>query len=107
AAGLPIVATRVGGNAEVVHDGETGFLVPAGEPEPMAAAVVRLLQDRGLRASLGAKGLEVHRREVTLEAMVDRYAHLYRSLLGRRGPLAASQAHVPESSVSQLIGGRT
>ena len=53
AAGLPMIVTDVGGNAEAVVDGETGIVVPSHDPRLLAAAIVRLAQDRSLRASLG------------------------------------------------------
>lgn len=47
--GVPIVATRVGGNPEVVEDGENGLLVPPGDTKSLASAVARILSDEGLR----------------------------------------------------------
>jgi glycosyltransferase involved in cell wall biosynthesis len=54
AAGKPVVATRVGVAPEVLSDGETALLVPAGEPAPLAEALDRLLDDAELRRRLGA-----------------------------------------------------
>ncbi len=54
AAGLPVVAGRVRGVAEVVRSGKTGVLTPAGDDGAFAAAVRQLLDDRRLRAGLGA-----------------------------------------------------
>ena len=56
AAGLPVVATDVGGVAEAVEDGETGLLVPATDAEALARALERLLADGELRRRLGAAG---------------------------------------------------
>jgi glycosyltransferase involved in cell wall biosynthesis len=56
AAGLPVVATRVGGNAELIVDGENGLLVEPGAPAPLRAAIIRLLDDPELRARLVAAG---------------------------------------------------
>jgi glycosyltransferase involved in cell wall biosynthesis len=56
AAGVPVVASRVGVVPEVLRDGETALLVPAGEPEPLARAIGRLLSDRPLAAALGVAG---------------------------------------------------
>jgi glycosyltransferase involved in cell wall biosynthesis len=56
AAGLPVVATDVGGVAEAVEDGETGFLVPAADSEALAGALERLVSDADLRRRLGAAG---------------------------------------------------
>ena len=52
-AGLPVVATSVGGIPELVVDGETGFLVPPGEPLALCAAIERLMTDAGLRRRFG------------------------------------------------------
>ena len=56
AAGLPVVATRVGGVPEIVVDGETGLLVSAADPPALAAALQRLVDDPELRARLGFAG---------------------------------------------------
>ena len=56
AAGLPVVATRVGGVAEAVVHGETGFLVPAADPQALAGALAKLVADVELRRRLGAAG---------------------------------------------------
>lgn len=58
AAGRPVVATRVGALPEVLRDGRTALLTPAEDPDALAAAVVRLLRDRGLAARLAAAGRE-------------------------------------------------
>jgi glycosyltransferase involved in cell wall biosynthesis len=52
--GLPIVATSVGHIPEMVDDGKGGFLVPAGDPQTLAAALVKLATDPGLRREMGA-----------------------------------------------------
>jgi glycosyltransferase involved in cell wall biosynthesis len=52
--GVPMVATAVGGVPEVVHDGENGLLVPPGQPEALAAAMRRVLEEPGLRDRLAA-----------------------------------------------------
>ena len=54
AVGTPVIATRVGGVAEVVHDGENGLLVPAGDAGALAAAIHRFYGERGLRERLAA-----------------------------------------------------
>ena len=51
----PVVATSVGGIPEIVVDGETGILAPAGDPDALAAAVLRLLKDRELRSTAGRR----------------------------------------------------
>ena len=59
AMGLAVVGTRAGGIPEAVVDGETGLLVPPGEPQPLAQAMVRLLNDAGLRRAYGGAGRRV------------------------------------------------
>ena len=61
AVGTPVIATAVGGVPEVVHDGENGLLVPAGDPDALAAAIERLVGDDELRAALGVCGGSVGR----------------------------------------------
>src|SRR5205823_12324570 len=51
--GLPVVATRVGGNPEVIVDGQTGLLVPPGDPPALAAAILQLLGDETRCRNLG------------------------------------------------------
>lgn len=108
AAGLPIVATRVGGNPEVVRDGETGILVPSGEPAPMAAALARLLRDPVLRASMGQAGQACYRANFTLQSMVEGYARLYQELAGvparavGRPPVVTE----PAAAAAATAGGR-
>jgi len=83
AAGLPVVASRVGGVPEVVDDGRTGLLVPSGDSVAFAAAVVRLIEAPQLRARLGS---EARRRSdrYSSERLADETLALYRELLDRR-----------------------
>ena len=81
AAGKPVVATRVGGNPEVVIDGKTGFLVPPKDPEALAGAILRLLADQELARNLGEAGRSRVESEFTLEKMVARLEALYDTLL--------------------------
>ncbi len=80
ALGKPIVATSVDGTREIIADGETGLLVPAGDPEALAAAVRRLLDDPALAARLGAAARETIPPRFSLEAMIAGYTDLYLSL---------------------------
>jgi glycosyltransferase involved in cell wall biosynthesis len=72
-AGLPVVATGVGGIAEQVVEGVTGHVVPAGDPGALADALVRLAHDAAARARLGKAGRERIRKEFSLDAMVAAY----------------------------------
>jgi len=80
AARLPVIATAVGGNSDAVVEGETGSLVPVRDPRALAAAILRLARDSGLRASLGEAGRRRVELRFSLEACVDRYERLYRAL---------------------------
>jgi glycosyltransferase involved in cell wall biosynthesis len=83
-AGLPMIVTDVGGNAEaVVHD-ETGFVVPPADPPALAAALLHVAQDPTLRRKLGEAGRERMARYFTLDACVARYRALYDELLDSR-----------------------
>lgn len=79
--GLPVVATRVGGNPELVEDGRTGLLVPPKDPEAFTAAVVRLLRDPDLRMALGREGRRRVRSEFSLPQVARRYSKLYEEVL--------------------------
>jgi glycosyltransferase involved in cell wall biosynthesis len=73
----PVVATTAGGIPEVVVDGETGFLVPPRDHQAMAAAIVRLLQDDGLRRRMGGAGLLRARGRFSAERMVKETLRVY------------------------------
>ncbi|MBN1886767.1 MAG: glycosyltransferase family 4 protein [Thermoflexales bacterium] len=82
AAGKPVVGSAVGGISEAVVQGETGFLVPPGEPEALAAALKRLVEDRTLATRFGCTGRErVHSLFAwsQIEKQVDQ---IYRDVLG-------------------------
>jgi glycosyltransferase involved in cell wall biosynthesis len=85
AAGLPVVATAVGGTPEVVDDGVTGLLVPPRDPDALAGVIVRLLRDLDLRRKMGRAGQERVRRHFSLEQMVRQTQALYERLLKTRG----------------------
>ena len=78
ACGTPVVATTAGGIPEVVVDGETGFLVPPRDHEAMAAALVKLLRDDGLRQQMGHAGLVRARRKFSAERMVQETLRVYK-----------------------------
>ena len=59
ACGRPMVATDAAGCREVVHDGETGLLVPAADPKALAEAIAQLVRNSDLRAQMGARAREV------------------------------------------------
>ncbi len=79
----PIVATRVGGIPEIISHEETGLLVPP-EPGPLAAAVVRLLEDPGWARSLGERAREEALRSFAWSRIGEQFAGLYQDIWQRR-----------------------
>jgi glycosyltransferase involved in cell wall biosynthesis len=88
AAGIPVVATAVGGTPEVIAAGDTGFLVPPGRPDELAASLARLLRDPRLCAALGAAGRGRMQRLFTFDAQAAAYLDLFARL--RQTPAAAA-----------------
>ncbi|MBP2673509.1 MAG: glycosyltransferase, WbnK-like family [Deltaproteobacteria bacterium] len=86
AAGLPVVASSVGGNPEAVEDGETGRLVPPGDAPAMASAILELLRDPARAAAMGRAGRERARRRFSLEGMVSEVERMYLELLRGEHP---------------------
>jgi glycosyltransferase involved in cell wall biosynthesis len=82
AACVPVVATRVGGNPEIVTEGANGFLVPARSPKALAAAMRRLADGPGARQTFARAGRKTVERDFRIDAMVNRYAGIYRELAG-------------------------
>lgn len=80
AAGVPAVATAVGGVPEVLTDGREGFLVPAGDASGLAAALMRLVDDDALRGRMGAAAAETA-RGFSVGAAVERIQQLYTAVL--------------------------
>lgn len=83
-AGLPVVASSVGGIGESVRDEENGYLVPRGEVEQLRERIERLLKSPGLRARMGAAGRTRFEQDFTLDHSVNRTLAVYRDVLGRR-----------------------
>ncbi len=81
AAGLPMVVTDVGGNAEAVVDQETGFVVPAHDPAALGAAILALASNAELRKKLGKAARRRVETHFSLEQCVERYDALYRDLI--------------------------
>ena len=82
AAGLPIVATDVGGNREVVDDGMTGHLVPAEDPQALADATVRVLRDPHAATAMSQAARSRAERLFDLDRMVTEYESLYFEAVG-------------------------
>jgi glycosyltransferase involved in cell wall biosynthesis len=81
AMGVPVVATDISALPELVRSGETGLLVPPGQPEPLADAMLAMLTDRGLRQRAISAARERVRREFDHRALVGRLAEIYRQAL--------------------------
>ncbi len=81
ACGLPVVATQVGANPDLVAEGTTGTLVPAGDSEALAAAVLSVFADPAVAASRGRAARARAEQRFSLERMVERYHALYSELV--------------------------
>jgi len=77
AAGLPVVATEVGGNGEAILNGVTGWLVPSRDPTALSAKILDLLRDPARSRAWGARGRERVKRVFTIEKMVASHLKLY------------------------------
>jgi len=84
ASGLPVVATRVGGNPELVVEGETGMLVPPSDPAAMANAIRTYLNHPELLKAHGQAGRKRVEQEFSMEKMVNGYMEVYDKVLSQR-----------------------
>jgi len=83
ATGLPVIATRVGGNPVLVEDEVTGLLAPAGDPAGLAKAIIRLVEEPDVAEALAAQALAGVRTEFNMDRMLGRIQDLYhRALAG-------------------------
>lgn len=94
ASGVPVVATRVGGTPALVSHGETGLLVPPGDPRALADAIVKLVQTPGLAEQLAAGARARALAEFGMNRMLERIDDLYCRTLGRdaKAPAEARSA---------------
>jgi glycosyltransferase involved in cell wall biosynthesis len=79
----PVVATEVGGNPELVKDGETGLLCPGGDHDAMAGRILALLKDEQLRHDMGRQGREFFKANLTLDRMVNDTQKVYEELASK------------------------
>ena len=91
ATGLPVVATRVGGNPELVTPEENGLMVPPADPDALARAMGRLLASDSLRRAMGAASLARVRRDFHWGRTVARYLEVYDRLLGKAARLVGQE----------------
>jgi N,N'-diacetylbacillosaminyl-diphospho-undecaprenol alpha-1,3-N-acetylgalactosaminyltransferase len=82
--GTPVVGFDIAGTAEVVVDGETGFLVPWGDSDMLKQRLHRLLGDSALRAAMGKAARARCRSMFDIEVIAPRYLQLYEELVGRQ-----------------------
>ena len=80
ASGTPVVASRIGGLAEIVVDGETGFLVPPGDTDALGDRLARVVSDRRLAARLGANARDLVEQRFTWRACAERCLAAYQAL---------------------------
>jgi glycosyltransferase involved in cell wall biosynthesis len=100
AAGLPVVAYRVGGNAELLNE-ERGVLLPAGDEEGFAAAVGRLLASPSMRVQLGRNSRKFAQENFSLERVLARYEACYQILLEKKGMRNALATWRPETEAQR------
>jgi glycosyltransferase involved in cell wall biosynthesis len=84
ATSLPVVASAVGGNPEIIHDGSTGLLVPSDDAPALQQALNRLLDDATLRQSLGQNASAWVREHASIAALGQAYDAFYRQALSGR-----------------------
>jgi glycosyltransferase involved in cell wall biosynthesis len=100
AAGVPVVATDVGGTRELLQTGETGLLVPSNDEEKFADAIELLLNSPSLRANYGWRARELAIAGYRAEHIRDQYEKLYADLLQEKGWRPRSQSSQPIASNS-------
>lgn len=97
AAGLPVIASAVGGLCELVKDGETGWLVPPAVPAELVLRLRKLIQDSGQREAMGIAGRQRALRDFALSTMVERTMAVYDGLLAEKRTSSAEVPHSVES----------
>jgi len=81
--GLPVIATRVGGNPELVADGSYGFLTPPADPAAISIALCRYLENPGLRIAHGHAARSIAQASFSMESMINGYMTVYDTVLHR------------------------
>jgi glycosyltransferase involved in cell wall biosynthesis len=100
ARGLPVVATRVGGNPELVIENNTGLLVPPGSPEELAQAILLLRGDPARACAFGQAGRERVQKFFDARCMVSQYERLYSAWPGSPG--SSTDEDFPRSEADSL-----
>ncbi|NLG49422.1 MAG: glycosyltransferase family 4 protein [Chloroflexi bacterium] len=96
AAGKPVVATRVGGVPDLVSEGETGYLVPAGDDRTMAERLAELLGNDALRIRLGQQARVVAQGRFGAERVAGAYYALYQRVLAGDDAVGAGEPQAPQ-----------
>lgn len=91
ALGRPVIASAAGGNPELIQDEISGLLVPPRDPEALAGAVSRLLEDPALRARLALRGRERVTQSFSTDVRLDRIETLYGRLIAERAKAGAKE----------------
>ncbi|HYT92188.1 MAG TPA: glycosyltransferase [Gemmataceae bacterium] len=91
AAGVPVVATAVGGTPEVIEEGQSGYLVPPGDAAALARRLSDLLGSDSERRAMGARGRQRVQEQFTFAAQARRYQELFETLAVRRRRLTCRQ----------------
>ena len=98
ASGVPVVGTKVGGVPDIITDGENGYLVPPRDPEALAGAVLRLLQNPELASRMGQVGQTMARERFAIRRLIGDTENLYSQLLrekeNKKRPSMEGQSHV-------------
>ena len=86
AAGVPVVATAVGGTPEVIQDGFSGYLVPSGDPDALAERIMRVLVSTDCGRSMGESGREYVKAHFSFATQAIEYQYLFDTLIAKRSP---------------------
>ncbi|MEM8958188.1 MAG: glycosyltransferase family 4 protein [Pseudomonadota bacterium] len=88
--GTAVIASDVGGQSDIVRDGQTGYLVPPGDADALAARLTEILSDRGHAERLGAKARQVALTDYSRDAVLDRLISAYQLTVSRAAAGGAS-----------------
>jgi glycosyltransferase involved in cell wall biosynthesis len=82
ASGTPVIATAHGGPLDIIEDGETGLLVPPGDPAALAVAIIQMAEEPGWRERMGEAGRAEVVEKYTTDKYVDRVLEVYGEVMG-------------------------
>lgn len=99
AAGVPVVASRVGGIPSLIEDGRTGFLIEPGNPAVLAQTIITVLRDKNRLAQIGKAGRNFVRDQCSADTMVEKTLTLYKS----RGRFACFGRQAKENRPTKII----